>query len=153
MTEGIAHGHAFFKCAVQVEIILRGSANEEVGMFIAEDRDRVRKMLKLSHALLRGRMPEEYEAAVGFETIREGIFAKLIPFERIVETVHFAQKGEPSLLQIADICAFAIKRDLMKSSHSDRLYNAIRDYVIFRSDVMAALDSPVLPSQSDIALR
>lgn len=132
LIDGIAHAHAFFKCAAQTEVILRSNANE-VGMFIAEDRERVRKMLKVSHAMLRGRMSEEDKEALGFDEIRVGIFEKLIPFERIVETVHFAQKTESSLLQIADVCAFTIKRDLMKASHSDRLYNAIRDYVIFRN--------------------
>jgi hypothetical protein len=141
LLEGIAHAHAFFKCAVQAEIMMRGTANFEVGMIIAEDRDRVRAMLKMSHALMRGRVPDEYKTAVDFESIRAGLLAKLIPFERIVETVHFAQKVESSLLQVADICAFAIKRDFMKASHSSRLYDAMREYVIFRSEIMATLSS------------
>jgi len=70
---------------------------------------------------------------LGFDEIRVGILEKLLPFERIIETIHFAQKTESSLLQVADVCAFALKRDIMKASHSDRLYNAIRDYVIFKN--------------------
>jgi hypothetical protein len=135
---GVAHANALFKCALQAELILRATAEKEVGMLIAEDRDQVRKMLKSSYALLRGRVTDEYKAAVDFDSVRVGAFGKLIPLERIVETIHFAQKSESSLLQVADLCAFAIKRDLMKSSHSDRLYNAIRDQIIFRSDIVEA---------------
>jgi hypothetical protein len=62
-----------------------------------------------------------------------------MPLERIVETVHFVHKTESSLLQIADICAFAIKRYLMKASHHERLYEPLREQIIFRPGVVEAL--------------
>ena len=134
LIEIIAHGHAFFKFLMQMELMLRATAKDEVGMLIAEDRDRVRKALKMAHAMFRGRAPDAYQRE--WEDVEEGLFKVLLPLDRIVETVHFAQKGESSLLQVADICAFAIKRHCMQASHSDRLYNRLRDQLIFTPDVM-----------------
>jgi uncharacterized protein DUF3800 len=144
LIEIIAHGHAFFKFLMQMEVVLRATAQDEVGMLIAEDRDRVRKALKVAHAGFRGRALKEFQA--DWEKLKEGLFKLLLPLERIVETVHFAQKGESSLLQVADICAFAIKRHCMQASHSDRLYNPMRDQLVFTPEVVAALSSTVRAS-------
>jgi hypothetical protein len=144
LIEIIAHGHAFFKFLMQMEVVLRATAQEEVGMLIAEDRDRVRKALKIAHASFRGRALEQYQ--IDMKEVTEGLFKLLLPLERIVETIHFAQKGESSLLQVADICAFAIKRHCMQASHSDRLYNLMRGQLVFTPEVLAALSSTVQAS-------
>lgn len=143
LMEQIVHAHAFFKFVMQIEVVMRATANDEVAMLIAEDRPIMRRMLKMAHAILRGRAPRRFQEEL--ESIKEGIFAKLLPLERIVETVHFAEKGESSLLQVADICAFAIKRDVMKASHSERLYAPLREQIVFRPEVVEALASTVQP--------
>lgn len=142
LLEQINHAHAFWKFVTQMEILMRATANEEVGMLIAEDRDIMRKILKMGHAVFRGRAPKQFQDEL--EAIRrEEIFAKLFPLERIVETVHFAQKTESSLLQIADISAFAIKRAVMKSSHWERLYRPLEGQILFKPDVVEALAASV----------
>jgi hypothetical protein len=44
---------------------------------------------------------------------------------RVVDTVLFAEKSESSPLQVADACAFAIKRHLMKTPEADRFYKSL----------------------------
>jgi hypothetical protein len=145
LLELIVHAHSFFKFVCQVEIVMRATAGEEVAMLIAEDREIMRKMLKLAHSLFRGRLPKEYQ--IDLERFKQDALTRiLMPLERIVETVHFAQKAESSLLQVADICAFAIKRDFMKASHSDRLYAPLRENILFRSEVVEALFSTGKPA-------
>jgi len=151
LLEQIVHSHAFFKFVTQIEVVMRASAQSEVAMLIAEDRPIMRKMLKMSHAMFRGRAP------IKFQDVMKEIFAdeedplsrvynKIFPLDRIVETVHFAEKTESSLLQVADICAFAIKRHIMKASHADRLYEPLKDQIVFTPSVVEALASTVQPA-------
>jgi hypothetical protein len=55
-----------------------------------------------------------------------------LAFTRIVDTVHFAEKSHSSPLQVADACAFAIKRHLMAKPHSDRFYEPLKPRMIMR---------------------
>jgi hypothetical protein len=131
LIEQIAHAHAFFKFVMQMEVVMRATIQNEVAMLIAEDREQVRKMLKIAHSILRGRPSRQFKDILS--EIAVPPFDSLLPLERIVETVHFAQKGESSLLQVADICAFAIKRHIVKASHSDRLYGPLREQMVFNA--------------------
>jgi hypothetical protein len=126
---------------------MRATAKEEVAMLIAEDRTIVRKMLKLAHTIQRGRAPLQLQQEL------ESILAdgnnpllNVLPLDRIVESVHFAEKNESSLLQVADVCAFAIKRKIMNATHADRLYDPLKDQILFTPSVVKALSSTVQPS-------
>jgi len=140
--EQLVHGHAFWKFIAQMEIVMRATANDEVGMLIAEDREAVRGILKIGHAIFRGRVPQELQNSLE-EIRKEAPWAKLLPAERIIEKVHFAQKTESSLLQIADICAFAIKRAFMKASHWERLYRSLEGQIVFAPQAVEALAASV----------
>jgi hypothetical protein len=147
LIEQISHGHAFFKFVVQVETVMRAVANQEVAMLIAEDRSLVRKMLKVAHSILRGRADPAFQAFLPEMLDGDsGIFKFVLPLERIVETVHFADKRESSLLQIADLCAFVIKRNIMKATHSEQLFSAIQNQIIFTPKVAQAIASSAQPS-------
>jgi hypothetical protein len=121
--ELVTHSHGFFYCALQVEMIMRAIAGHEVAMLIAEDRDQVRRMLKFVHAIFRGRTDSGHFS--DFLRAIEPPFNTIVPFQRVVESVQFAQKNESSLLQIADLCAFAVKRWVTKKPHADRLFKPI----------------------------
>lgn len=144
LLEQIIHGNAFFKFVMQIEVVMRATANDEVAMLIAEDRPIMRRMLKIAHAMLQGRAPRRFQEEL--DNIKGEFFTKLLPLERIIETVHFAQKGKSSLLQVADICAFSIKRGMMKASHSERLFGSLRGQLVFTPSVVDALASTVQPS-------
>jgi hypothetical protein len=133
-----AHAEAFFKCVIQTELVMRAIAQDEVAMLIAEDREPVRKMLKLLQSIITGRPPQQYKHALSDPTFAPDL-KFLMPLQRIIETVHFAQKVESSLLQVADICAFAIKREFTKAPHAERLYGPLHEHVVFRSEAVAAV--------------
>jgi hypothetical protein len=65
----------------------------------------------------------------GAEFLKSHNFGALA-LTRIVDTVHFAEKGYSSPLQLADVCAFAIKRHLMKTPENDRFYLALKKWQI-----------------------
>lgn len=135
--EQLAHAEAFFTCVMQIEFVMRAIAQDEVAMLIAEDREPVRKMLKLLQSIITGRPPQQYKHVLSDPTFVPDL-KFLMPLQRIIETVHFAQKGESSLLQVADICAFAIKRKFTEASHAERLYGPLQECVVFRPEAVAA---------------
>jgi hypothetical protein len=102
--ETVAHTAAFTGCAIQVEHWMRTHADSEVAMLIAEDRDRVKKMIKMAQTELKKNV----------SPLTEELFSMTpyLPLTKIVDTVHFAGKTESSLLQLADACAFVLKRSL-----------------------------------------
>ncbi len=53
------------------------------------------------------------------------LLQKYSPITRIRDTVHFAEKAESPALQIADICAFVIKRYLAGARDGDRFYRIL----------------------------
>lgn len=95
-----SHGTAFVMCAAQVELFMRTHADGEVATFILEDNELSRTTLKGVHDWLRHPDTAKHERAE----------SEYIPLTRIVETAFFAKKTDSSPLQLADACAFAVKR-------------------------------------------
>jgi hypothetical protein len=131
--ERAVHAHSFLHFIAQLETFMRANYPDEVAMLIAEDRPEVRSAVKFTNGVFRGRGLKQDQAS--FEAIKNKLLSQLMPLERIVETVHFVQKRESSLLQIADLCAFAIKRNMQKAQRWERLYIPLHEQVIFRPDV------------------
>jgi hypothetical protein len=51
---------------------------------------------------------------------------------RIVDTVHFASKRDCGPLQLADACAFIIKRKMAQKPDADRFYSALEPMLTWR---------------------
>ena len=130
LREIATHANSFLRCCIQVELLMRATAPDEVAMLIAEDRDTVRKALKFAHSVFSGGKSALLEELMREPQFGNALYKLLLPFRRIIDTVHFAQKSESSLLQIADVCAFAIKRHVMKKPHSARLFDPLKDQLI-----------------------
>ena len=130
LLEQVTHAHAFFFCTVQIEILLRATTPDEVAILVAEDRDQVRKMLRFMHDVFRGKPDDRIKNFIPDFSEMIAPFDKFIPFERVVDRIHFSQKKESSLLQIADVCAFAVKRKIMGAPHCDRLYKPIAEQFV-----------------------
>lgn len=112
---------AFMMCGMMIERCMRNIARDEFTLLIAEDRDKVRGLVKRVQAKLkepRKMAPDD-----------EGD-AEYFPYRHIKDTVHFATKSESAPLQIADACAFIIKRHLMRRDQSDFLYRLIEPQII-----------------------
>ena len=99
------HGAAFTECARRAQEWMEIYGGSEVGIFIAEDTPQVKRFIKAIHAELRN------PASAIFQIKK----LPLGPLLKIIDTIHFAQKTETSILQIADVCAFIFKRALMKN--------------------------------------
>ena len=98
-------------CAVAAERYMRQSAEpSEVASLVVENNDNSQKAIKAMHMLLRSRNPNEATSVVVSDL--KQMAPGCVPLNKIVHGVYFASKEDSVLLQIADACAFTIRRFL-----------------------------------------
>jgi len=118
----ITHADTFFKAAITIEGWMRRVTRNETVMLIAEDVKKMKSALKVLHSGYTDRYAEV------------GIDGKTFHSTRIIETVHFAAKAESMPLQIADACAFVIKRHLMDKEDADGYYDLLSPHIVRYDD-------------------
>jgi Protein of unknown function (DUF3800) len=110
----ITHTQAFLVAVQCVEYWMETKASDEVAMLIAEDTDQVKEAIQRFHD---GYTDPAFDNSDAFRS------------KYIIDAVNFAKKQNSLLLQIADHCAFIIKRKLMERQHADQLYNQIHSQI------------------------
>lgn len=129
------HGLAFGLCLRRADKYINEYADEnEIATVIAEDvpehRDWLKSSLKTSKSLNLalpgfGLVPTRDEMERGLIHQEQG--AKVT---RIIDSVHFVEKSEAPLLQIADACAFGFRRFFARQSHGEAFLDAIGANII-----------------------
>lgn len=110
---------AYSVCLAVIEDYMRrGAEVNEVATVIVENNHVARKLIRATHNFLRDPTNAQYLPAIHNSR-------HLFPVTRIVDTAFFAEKIDSSPLQIADACAFAIKRHLMGANDSARFYEPL----------------------------
>ncbi|MEM6554689.1 MAG: DUF3800 domain-containing protein [Pseudomonadota bacterium] len=102
--------------------MLRDGDNGEVAIIVFENVERAPKALKALHKEMRDADSEMLKLEHG---------EKYLPVDRLVDTPFFAEKHETSLLQLADACAFAIKRKLQRARDWERYYTPVQQQCVF----------------------
>lgn len=97
-------------------------------MLIYEDNRACRSLIRKSHNFLR---------TVDFHHILTSDIKDFFPPKRIIDTAHFVEKTDTSLIQLADVCAFVVKRRLMKTPESEELFASLLGQMAVRSFVTA----------------
>ena len=112
-----SHVEAYMQAVAQVDRWMEQHTRNELAMVVAEDTPHAKRAIKALHVGM-GRDDDAYweEEVRGFHVFSTN---------KIVDTVHFADKQESSLLQIADACAFVIKRHLTGKSDVADLFKAL----------------------------
>lgn len=113
------HAHAFLNAIRRVENWMTENTNE-VAMLIAEDAPDIKSYIHALHKL--------YTDRSLMDNLPDGAFLS----QRIVDTVHFAKKNQSLLLQIADHCAFIMKRQLMKRPDAAKLFAKISPQIAWK---------------------
>jgi len=101
----IYHAFAFSLCAVAAERYMAENTRGEIAQFVAENNTDSSDAIKKMHKYLRGKLP----AGRLFDFYGKKTRSYL-PLTRIVDCVHFADKDDAILLQVADACAFVLRR-------------------------------------------
>jgi len=113
-----AHAIAFLSCTLNVEEHMRLVWRNEIAQLVAEDNSDARAAIKGSFDLLRN--PSD--------NLRK---SDLVPLKRIRGPVLFAEKAESRPLQLADTCAFFVRRRLVKNDEkSRRFYSKLMPWML-----------------------
>jgi len=117
-------------CIVWADRWLRKYAGDEKAMVIAEDTDRVKRLMKASVKLFR---TPALLKAFGIDHLPD------LQLTRIVDTVYFAAKDDSAALQLADLCAFTFGRAMNEKPVPVQvfriLYSHVRWIQEFKPDV------------------
>jgi hypothetical protein len=100
----LRHLIAFLECIKGANSVIKNQFPGEIAALVAEDNTAMRQKLRALPRLLKATNTPAY--IIGST-----------PFDAVVDTVHFAAKSEAPLLQIADACAFVVRRYLAGQSH------------------------------------
>ena len=137
------HAFSFQNCLAKADEILRLCTNpSEVAVVVAEDSPDMRPFLKHVADLISWRpltIPSEF---VAYSRDEHGASAQRqveYRIERMIDTIHFAAKREAILLQIADACAYGLRRYFM-----DKPYSAEFAQCIAGRDPQEAFGGPSL---------
>jgi hypothetical protein len=104
-------------CLIEAEKFMRENAGpNEVALLIAEDNPVAKKAVRKVQHLLRDQLSLKV-----FPEIAHGA----LPLTKIVDTIHFAEKTNSVLLQLADACAFIVRRHISGGSNTKRFIDVL----------------------------
>jgi hypothetical protein len=113
-----AHVTAYMVCALNVDHWLRQKTDDEIAMMIVEDNDQARQIIRETQSY------NQRADLISELSERERMY---LPLKRIVEDPLFQPKRKSSVLQLADFCAYVIKRRLMGDARHDRFFGPLSE--------------------------
>lgn len=106
-----AQGMAFANCLNQVEEYLYSLATNELCVVVCENNENAKKLIRHLHQLTHGQPNEQL--------LNE--LKRVAPFKSFFDAVHFVEKKDAPILQLADLGAFIIRRYFRSDSQTDGL--------------------------------
>lgn len=104
-------------CMLTVEgFTQRYAQASTLALIIYENNNQAKKLVKSMHKEMLN--PDNLGKLVDPGDIER--MKKIVPLQRVIDTAHFAEKSEAPILQLADVCAYFIKRRLMGRMDSMR---------------------------------
>ena len=102
--DAVYHASGFVLCTVRIEQWMRKNARDEVCLLVVEDNENSRNLIRHAHRHLQN--PAGFEQA-------DHRMKELLPLTTIKHDPLFEPKKKSSVLQVADFCAYVMKRTLM----------------------------------------
>lgn len=137
----LTHADTFVKTALAIEGWMQRATQNESVMLIAEDNPAAKKALKSIHAGYTNR----------FQKL--GKDGKTFHSSHIVETIHFAAKPDSMPLQIADACAFVIKRHMMDRDDIAEHFDLLRPHIVWFEDKVGVLGASYYQNEIQLLAR
>jgi hypothetical protein len=106
------HILAFWLCLTQADNFLREYVqHDEIATVVAEDVPKIHKYLKQTLKFPARLFPKDQQKFTQIKT-SYGVKTQLQEYRisRIIDTIHFAEKEQAPLLQVADACAYGFRR-------------------------------------------
>jgi hypothetical protein len=126
------HFMAFVMCVGHADRHLRLYTHDsEVATLVLEDVSHMRKLLRAVPSLMRNlpiRTSAEHIHRIGAPSRSDAVEPpEELKVSKIVDCAHYAEKSEAPLLQLADACAFTLRRWVNRESHGEDLIRSLRD--------------------------
>jgi hypothetical protein len=118
--EGQLHAYAYFHAMRRVDSWMIENAPREYTMLYAEDRPEVKSYIEIVHTMCVDR------------SVNENAHPNAFSSTHIIEPVAFVPKHRSAILQVADHCAFIIKRKLQGCKHIGPYFENIRPMIWFK---------------------
>ncbi|MGA7326501.1 MAG: DUF3800 domain-containing protein [Rhodomicrobium sp.] len=116
-----AQADAFVTACSSIEEWMNNAADtDEVAQLIMENNQATRKNIEYILRLI--------SDPLGRKSYHPDI--KPYSVSRIIYPMHFETKSSTSILQLADACAWAIRRRLSRERHSERFFTPLREHLI-----------------------
>ncbi len=119
----VIHGQmiAFTVASAAVEHWMNAVADpEEMAQMVMENDDQSRKFIKIIQRLL---SDPKYHSLFSEEDAK-------FKLTRVIYPIHFEEKTDSSALQLADVCAFALKRKTMNTPECARFYDPLEPFLV-----------------------
>jgi hypothetical protein len=113
------HAAAIAECVMNVEQWMRGNT-DEVAFLFAENNDEVRNAAKETQILMKSKDAAE---------VLDVLDKKYLPLVRIKDGINFATKEESKALQLADACAWAYRKSLLRDIRALHFYAALQPQI------------------------
>jgi uncharacterized protein DUF3800 len=120
-------GIAASVCMFTIERYMRTRYPDEVAFVVHENNEQSRDLVRSIHNEYRN----PHDAVKKFQDAHNAAYG--LPFKNIIDTAHFAEKRDTPILQLADICAFVIKRRLMGKPYSDRYIAPMEGQIVIKN--------------------
>ena len=138
ITEGLQH--ASLGCAVSVERYMQKTFPNEVAMVVYEQNGQKSAAMRDYHNLFHHSFMEEY--------LEKNPDSRLLKFDRVIDTAHFARKADTSMLQVADAAVHVFSRKLRGAAvNAENFSHLGRQLIswpkIWRGELMAIKESPM----------
>jgi hypothetical protein len=116
-----AQGIASMRCTLAVEKYMReNTAPKELATVVYENNPQAKQFVKQMH----NRLNDPNYLTLD-DRLNGNAWGRYTPFRRVIDTAHFVEKSEAKMLQLADLCAFVIKRRMMGKADSVPLMESI----------------------------
>lgn len=125
------HTLAIIQCEAVAEMWMRQHAKDEVALITAENHDEVRLAAKGAHLTIKDRALMDAFGLDGHP---------FFPLKHIKDGLQFADKAECRMLQVADVCAWAIRRTGEGAADAERWYVPMMKQIIL-SEIADAVAS------------
>jgi hypothetical protein len=122
------HESAFLNCAMAVETWFKHHAKSERGICFADD-TKARDKIKSNFRDFRGNSPFLFTGNSSSDGVLLTDFTDSVKFDHLVDMIYFGDSKESIFLQLADCCAFFIKRMMMGRADAKPFYNIIERQV------------------------
>tara|TARA_R110002110_G_scaffold335703_2_gene546350 strand:- start:1788 stop:2570 length:783 start_codon:yes stop_codon:yes gene_type:complete len=132
--EVAAHAITLAGCELSIEYWMRENTTNEVVLVTAEENSDIRKVAKEIHLMYRNKAELEKNGLGNHP---------YFPFVKIKDGLQFAAKSECQLLQIADVCAWAIRKRVKKDADAERYFGPLNKQIArhaFTEEELSQLD-------------